>query len=191
MTYTNFPRFVFLLSIIMVGNTLHSQSTKEAVILYNSQAVLAQITKDGEVKEIIQDEPDYLKGFTIKIQDYGQFVANQQTMKSDQKVVLPSVKTFSEIDDNYISVPFESGYATLSDLAISRLDEVIGELRKSPSARVIIRTLSTKKDALIDKNRINSVRTYFKIRGIAQERLSYETLSGDRDIDEVKINYIF
>ena len=97
MTYTNFPRFVFLLSIIMVGNTLHSQSTKEAVILYNSQAVLAQITKDGEVKEIIQDEPDYLKGFTIKIQDYGQFVANQQTMKSDQKVVLPSVKTLARL----------------------------------------------------------------------------------------------
>jgi len=175
----------------MIGNTLHSQSTKEAVILYNSQAVLAQITKDGEVKEIIQDEVDFLKGFTIKIQDYGQFLANQQTFKTDQKVVLPSVTTFNKIDDNYISVPFESGYATLSDLAISRLDEVIGELRKTPSARVIIRTLSTSKDALIDKNRINSVRTYFKIRGIAQERLSYETLSGDRDIDEVKINFIF
>jgi len=71
------------------------------------------------------------------------------------------------------------------------LDVVIGELRKSPTTRVIIRTLSTNKDALIDKNRINSVRTYLKIRGIAQERLAYETLSGDRDIDEVKINYIF
>jgi len=182
---------VLLLAIILVGNALPAQSIKEAVILYNSQAVLAKISTDGEVKEIIRDESGYLQGFTLKVQDYGQFLANQEKLKSYDKVILPSENTFFDKDKDYISVPFESGYATLSDLAISRLDVVIGELRKSPTTRVIIRTLSTNKDALIDKNRINSVRTYLKIRGIAQERLAYETLSGDRDIDEVKINYIF
>lgn len=189
MTSTNFPRFVLLLAIILVNNALQAQSTKDAVILYNSVPVLAEISSDGEVKKIIRNEPDYLQGFVLKVQDYGQFLANQEKLKSDSSVVARSENSFFDNDKEYISVPFESGFATLSDIAINKLDEIIAELNKNPSARVVIRTLSTQKDALIDKNRINSVRTYFKIRGIAQERLSYETLSGDRDINEVKINY--
>lgn len=191
MTSTNFPRFVLLLAIILVNNALQAQSTKDAVILYNSVPVLAEISSDGDVKKIIRNEPDYLQGFVLKVQDYGQFIANQEKLKSDSSVVARSEKSFFDNDKEYISVPFESGFATLSDIAINKLDEVIRELNKNQSARVVIRTLSTQKDALLDKNRINCVRTYFKIRGIAQERLSYETLSGDRDINEVKINYIY
>jgi len=90
MTSTSFPRFVLLLAIILVGNALPAQSIKEAVILYNSQAVLAKISTDGEVKEIIRDESGYLQGFTLKVQDYGQFLANQEKLKSYDKVILPS-----------------------------------------------------------------------------------------------------
>ncbi|MBL0099716.1 MAG: hypothetical protein IPP49_06395 [Saprospiraceae bacterium] len=75
---TDFPRFVLLLVIVFSGITLKSQTTKEAVILYNSKPVLAEITTEGSVNKIISEEPDFLKGFTLKVMDYGQVVADQQ-----------------------------------------------------------------------------------------------------------------
>lgn len=190
MKSTNFPRFVVLLTIAFVSNALHAQTTKDAIILYNSQPVKAEINSNGDVLRIISEEPDYLKGFTLKIQDYGQFISELNKGTTDDQGMISSNKIAFEESDDFISVPFDHGFATLSDMAIKRLDDVILYLKSNPSSKVVIRTLSTHKDALLDKNRINSVRTYFKIRGITSERLSYEALLGDKDIEEVKINYI-
>jgi len=181
---------VLLLTIAFVSNALHAQATKEAVILYNSQPVKAEINNDGEVLRIISDEPDYLNGFTLKIQDYGQFISELNKSGTVDPSKSGIHQFLLEESDDFISVPFDHGFATLSDPAIKKLDEVISYLKSNPTSKVVIRTLSTHKDALLDKNRINSVRTYFKIRGIASERLAYEALLGDKDIEEVKINYI-
>ena len=53
-----------------IGYTIYSQESKEAVILYNTKPVLAEITKDGSVLQIVRDEPDFLEGFTLEVPDY-------------------------------------------------------------------------------------------------------------------------
>lgn len=190
MLSTNFPRFVLLMISAVFSLSVQAQTTKEAVILYNSQPVRAKIASDGEVISIIRDEPDYLKGFVLKIQDYGQFLVDQQQIKTEETQAVSETTANQTSKPAHIVVPFESDFAILSDLAITRLDSVVQHLKENPYSKVVIRTLSTIEESLVDKNRLNSIRTYLKIRGIAHERITYETLGGDRDVNEVTIEFI-
>ncbi len=73
MLYTNIPRFVVLVFSIMACTVLSAQTTKQAVILYNSSPVKAEITSDGFVNKIISEEPNFLSGFVLTIQDYAHY----------------------------------------------------------------------------------------------------------------------
>ncbi|MBK8349846.1 MAG: hypothetical protein IPL08_20395 [Saprospiraceae bacterium] len=193
---TDFPRFVLLLVIVFSGITLKSQTTKEAVILYNSKPVLAEITTEGSVNKIISEEPDFLKGFTLKVMDYGQVVADQQNKanKPSNPVVsittAPASQAYAVESHDFKSIPFEAEYATLSDLAIERLDEVISHLKTHTGSKIVLRSLSLKDDSLINKNRLNSIQTYLKIRGIDIQRVSFESLVGDLNANEIKVHFL-
>ena len=189
MSSTSFPRFVLMLFITMSSLSLYSQNTKEAVILYNTKPVLAEITISGDVNKIIRDEPDFLKGFTLLIQDYGQFVAKQENIKS----VSQSMTVVSEIEttkiSDFMNIPFETGFATLTDKAIERLDEAIKLFRTSDGQKIVLRTLSKNTNSILSLNRINSIRTYLRIKGLSPDIVRFETLTGDADLNEVKITF--
>jgi outer membrane protein OmpA-like peptidoglycan-associated protein len=188
MISTNFPRFVLLSVSLLTGITLFSQNTKEAVILYNSQPVKAEITSDGNVNKIISEVPDFLKGFTLKVQDYGQFIAEKQDTKSE--TIVPSSQSYAIVGKEFKLVRFEPTFATLSDEAIVELDKIIAHLRQEPNEKAVLVTLSRLESALISKNRQNSIRTYLKIRGIDPERVLFESLLGEKDVDEVKVHFL-
>lgn len=186
MNNTNFPQFVLMLVFSLTGLTLSAQEIKEAVILYNTQPVKAEITADGTVNRIISEAPDHLKGFKLKEQDYGQFIENQK------KSVVPVAKSqpYAIVSNEQSVVKFEIGYATLSDDAIDILDKVVMHLRTNPNEKAVLVSLSKLNNSPITKNRLNSIRSYLKIRGIDTERVLIESLLGDLDIDEIKINYL-
>ena len=51
-------------------------------------------------------------------------------------------------------------------------------------------TLSKFENGLVSKNRLNSIRTYFKIRGIGEERILFESLFAEIDAHEVKLGFV-
>lgn len=190
MNTTNFPRFVISLLMVLTSMTIVAQNTKEAVILYNSQAVRANITPDGNVTSIIKEEPDFLKGFELKIQDYGQFVASQQLPVKNEPIVVASSGNYPVVKKEYKTVYFEKDRATLTDETIAQLDQIIAYLRENVEVKIIAMTLSKFENGLVSKNRLNSIRTYFKIRGIGEDRVLFESLFAEIDAHEVKLGFI-
>ncbi len=190
MNTTNFPPFVISLLMVLTSMTIVAQNTKEAVILYNSQVVRANITPDGNVTSIIKEEPDFLKGFELKIQDYGQFVANQQLPVKNEPFVVVSSGNYSVVKKEYKTVYFEKDRATLTDETIAQLDQIIAYLRENVEVKIIAMTLSKFENGLVSKNRLNSIRTYFKIRGIGEDRVLFESLFAEMDAHEVKLGFI-
>lgn len=187
MIHTNFPRFVFLTIVMTVGCTLYSQNSKEAVILLNTKPVFAQITMDGSVLKVIRDEPDYLEGFILQVPDYVKFLEELNKSKSEKSVTDLNLKS-NVINDELITVPFESGFAVLTDKAIVQLDNAIKLLKTNPEGKLILRTLSISNATILDQNRINSIKSYFKIRGIKPELILYEAMRGNTNLNEVKIS---
>jgi hypothetical protein len=171
---------------------LQAQETKEAVILYNSVPVRAEITNDAQVKRVIREEPAYLKGYSLKIQDYGEFV-DQSEEKPSQVVVDSSQQTVGKTiteEDGSVEIIFDPGFATLSDQSVYRLDGVVKRLKNDAALFVTLRALSLKSDGSVTKNRLNSIKTYLRLRGVEQGRVLIEKLQGDRDADEVKIFFM-
>ena len=183
---TNFPQFVLLFVLTLTNMTLFAQDTKEAVILYNTQPVRAEITTDGQVNRIIREEPDYLKGFQLKIQDYGQFIEKQ----SEPLVNAPKSQPYAIFASDYKLVKFETNHATLSDDAIDVLEAIVVNMRSTPELRIVLVSLSKLDNSLVTKNRLNSIRSYFKIRGIDTSRILIESLLGEIDVDEIKIHHL-
>ena len=88
------------------------------------------------------------------------------------------------------SVKFDPDYATLSDETISTLDQIIALLKADNQAKISLETISKLNTALISANRFNSIRTYLKIKGIDPNRISFQSLVGDTDVNQVKIYLI-
>lgn len=187
---TNSPRFVSLIAGLILCTAAVAQENKEAVILYNTQPVRAEITPSGEVVKVVSQEPDFLKGFTLKIPDYAQYVAQAQATEATPATPAPSSQAYSIDSHDNIIVPFDPGFATLSDKAISKLDQVIKILNAEKKTLAMVRTFSVISESPLNRNRTNSITSYFKIRGVDPSRCLFENLTGDRNFDEVNISFI-
>ena len=187
MSNTNFPRFVLLLSLLVLNLTLGAQANKQVSILYNTKLVLAEVSPDGKVLRIIDDTAEDLKGYVLKTQDYtlGQ---NETKKQPEIKRVMSSKYNYSDI--NATLIYFEKGEATLSDKAIESLESTIKVLKADPSLKLLVQTLDVHAASAVNKNRVAAVKTYLKIRGVNDESTVYEPLKGETDLDEVKIYFI-
>lgn len=190
MNNTKFLQLVFLCLTFAWSTSSFAQATKEAVILYNSLPVKAEITSDGHVNQIISEEPDFLKGFTLKVQDYGQFVATQPKLVVESDNTLPGSQSYTVQSKEAASVRFTPSYATLSDEAIASLDGIIAILQAEPNTKVNLETITRLDSGLVSKNRFNTIRTYLKLKGIDPDRISYDTLIGEKEVNDVKIYFL-
>ena len=181
MRLTNFPRFVFFWIAMSIGCTIYSQESKEAVILYNTKPVLAEITKDGSVLQIVRDEPDFLEGFTLEVPDYVKHLGELKNTKGD------NVFSIVESNAHLLSVSFDPGFAVLTEQAINQLDNAIRLIKVNPKGKLILRTLSISDPTALDQNRINSIKSYLNIRGLNPEVIRYEAMKGNTNLNEVKI----
>ncbi|MBK8054412.1 MAG: hypothetical protein IPK35_14395 [Saprospiraceae bacterium] len=181
MRLTNFPRFVFFWIAMSIGYNIYSQESKEAVILYNTKPVLAEITKGGSVLQIVRDEPDFLKGFTLEVPDYVKHMEELKKTKGDNAV------SIVESNAQLLTVSFDRGFAVLTEDAINQLDNAIRLMKGNPKGKLILRTLSISDPTSLDQNRINSIKSYFNIRGLNPDVIRYEAMKGSTNLDEVKI----
>jgi outer membrane protein OmpA-like peptidoglycan-associated protein len=185
MKHTNSPRFVLGLLSVMAALTLCAQQSKEAVILYNSEAVKAQITQSGDVIRIIKPEPDYLAGFKLISYNYEEVFAQAALVPESEKI-----KAYDVVSAEGTDIYFESGFATLSRDAITRLDGIVNILKASPSAKILISEFIQNENDQLAKNRINSVKKYLQIKGIGERKVQINRLEGVYPENTVRINIV-
>lgn len=192
MFITNFPRFVFAGLFVFTTMISNSQNTKEVVILYNSQPVKAIVTSEGTIVEKLPGTPDFPQEYAIQAQDFtgsdnvGSYVEEKKT--DANHVSLP--ESFMVDAKSAHLIQFEKDFATLSDLSVQKLNGVAVHLKQNPNAKVLLMSLSVNNNSPLTKNRLNSIRTFLKIKGINFERVVFESLVGSYDVDEIKISYI-
>ena len=63
MKISHFSPFLSALLLLVVAFNASAQDTKTSVILYDSEAYLAEYTTDGEILNLIEKKPNYLKGY--------------------------------------------------------------------------------------------------------------------------------
>ena len=187
MSNTNFPRFVLLLSLLGFNLTLGAQVNKQVSILYNTKLVLAEVSPEGKVIRIIDDTADDLKGYVLKTQDYS---LDQLDASTQPKIQRESNSNYIYAGIDPTLIYFEKGGAILSDKAIESLETTIKTLKSNPSLKLLVQTLDKYAASLLNKNRVEAVKTYLKIRGVSHENTIYEPLKGEKNLDEVKIQFI-
>jgi hypothetical protein len=192
---------MFLFLLCYTSADLWSQNKKEAVVLYNTQAVKAVIdVPSKEIDYIISYEDDFLKGFRLEIPDYEKYLRENSTSSAIAQANVVD-KTTAEADEGMSQQPpqskeddksvfsyikFQKGFATLSDEAIRLLESVLDEYEKSPG-KIILRALSDSEDNMLSKNRAQAVKTYLKIRGLDADMISIQLLRGPRNLDDIMI----
>lgn len=192
MNFNNFPRFVtFVSTVLLTAQAGYSQDSKDAVILYNTEPVLAHISKSGDVYRIIKDESDFLKGFTLEVPDYEKFLKQKEATKvvsataaSSQNIAIEPPVTGNTIPlpkSNYDILDFSlggfyfaEGQATLNADAIGILDNVIIYTQANPDKKIHFNLM---KDASqgkrLIKNRTNAILTYLKLRGVNIDDITF------------------
>ncbi|MEZ4912330.1 MAG: hypothetical protein R2774_15890 [Saprospiraceae bacterium] len=174
---------MFFCAIMITAHLALGQDGKDAVILYNTEPVLAHISKSGDVYRIIREEPDFLKGFTLQIPDYERYLHEKNASSSavvqkskDVKEVMPHVyevnsdlpvANYDVLDFSLGGFSFAESQATLSADAISVLDNIVIYTQTNPNKRIHFNLMkdATNSKRLI-KNRSNAILTYLKLRGV-------------------------
>lgn len=185
MKHTNSPGFVLVLLTVLATLTLSAQQSKEAVILYNSEAVKAQITQSGDILRIIGPEPDYLAGFKLVSYNYEEVFAQAALVPESEKI-----KAYDVVSVDGTDIYFENGFATLSKEAVSRLDGIISNLKATPSAKILISDFFQNENDQLAKNRINSIKKYLQIKGISDRKVQINKLTGIYPENTIRINVV-
>jgi hypothetical protein len=187
MSNTNFPRFVVLLSLLGFSFILSAQTNKQVSILYNTKLVLAEVSPEGKILRIIDNNADDLKGYVLKTQDYAS-ANNVDSKQIKSSKDLGNKYNYAGIDHSLVY--FEKGGAILSDKAIETLESVIKRIKDDATLKLLVQTLDVNSASVLSKNRVSAIETYLKIRGVNKDLTVYEPLKGDTNLDEVKIQFI-
>lgn len=163
----------------------NAQNAKEAVILYNTEPVKAEITPNGEVVRIIGPEFDYLKGFKLISYDYTNVTASDNT-----KLRLDPFRDINTSEAKGYEIKFESGFATLNQNALKELDEVVAKMTSEPNTKILIADFEQYEADILARNRVNSIRKYLKLKGIDEGRVSLNRLKGVYPDNVVRIIFV-
>lgn len=179
---------VLLVFVVVVAS---AQETKTSVILYNSEAYLAEFTTDGKILNLIEKKPNYLKGYNVvEDKNFSTNFAAVETVESNNSGSVDQGATVSA-DRKFID--FEAQYATLDEMSLKRLDKVISHLNSNPSSKVMItshRLDDNNNTIKLSNNRIDSCQKYLELNGIPTVRIISTSVYAPSLKDKVAISYI-
>ncbi|MBK9254481.1 MAG: hypothetical protein IPM42_03225 [Saprospiraceae bacterium] len=189
MNNTNSPKFVLLLTIILCGFNLAAQNTKQAVILYNTDPVLAEITSAGEVNKIIAKEPNFLSGFRLVKYDLN---LSETVVVAEIPAPAPAEERtgYAVVSSIYHEVYFDPGFAVLRKDGIAQLDQILKVLESNPERSVLISDFSEYDSDQLHQNRVSSIKSYLKLKGISSQRIRTNRLMGVYNENSVRINFV-
>lgn len=183
--------FLSVLVLLAIATTIQAQNTKTSVILYNSEAYLAEYTTDGEILNLIEKKPNYLKGYDV--QQDNTFRADLYAIDNVQNGANGTVNAGSTVSADRKFIDFRSQYATLDDMSITRLDRVVKYLNNNPNAKVMVtshRIDDSNNTVKLSNNRINSCQKYLELKGISAARVISTSVYAPSLKDKVAISYV-
>lgn len=183
--------FLSVLVVLAMATTTYAQNTKTSVILYNSEAYLAEYTTDGEILNLIEKKPNYLKGYDV-VQD-NTFRADIYAADDVQNGADGTVSAGSTVSADRKFIDFRSQYATLDDMSLDRLDRVVKYLNSNPTAKVMVtshRIDDSNNTIKLSNNRISSCQKYLELKGISIDRVISTSVYAPSLKDKVAISYV-
>jgi len=182
-----------VLFLLAIATSTSAQNTKTSVILYNSEAYLAEFTTDGEILNLIEKRPNYLKDYNVT-QD-NTFQVDVYASASDNVVNTANgtVAAGSTISAARKFIDFRTQYATLDEMSLQRLDRIISHLNGNPNAKVMItahRIDDSSNTIKLSNNRIDSCQKYLEIKGIPSSRVISTSVYAPSLKDKVAISYV-
>lgn len=185
-----FSPMVMALALVFIATIISAQSTKKSVILYNSEPYLAEYTTNGEIVNLIEKKPNYLRGYDVKPTntgtDGGQAFADV-TPVSNSSVAVDAVSA----DRKFLN--FDSDYATLDELSTQRLDRVEKYLNENAQAKVMVtshKVDESTNSVKLSNNRLDSCKKYLELKGIATDRIILSSVYAPSLKDKVSITYV-
>jgi|GEM_PF-6966373 len=180
-----------VLCLLAIATSTNAQNTKTSVILYNSEAYLAEYTTTGEILNLIEKKPNYLKGFNV-VQD-NTFRADVIAVDNVQNGANGTVGAGSTVSADRKFIDFRSQYATLDDMSLTRLDRIVTYLNGNPSAKVMItshRIDDSSSTVKLSNNRIDSCQKYLELKGIPNDRVISTSVYAPSLKDKVAVSYV-
>ena len=189
MKTSHFSPILSALLFLVVAVSASAQNTKTSVILYNSEAYFAEYTTDGEILNLIEKKPNYLKGYNV---------VKDANFSADFAILETNVNTGTVNDGATISadrkfIDFKTQYATLDDMSLKRLDKIVTYLNAHPGAKVMItshRIDDSNNTIKLSNNRIDSCQKYLQLKGIMIGRIISTSVYAPSLKDKVAISYI-
>ncbi len=183
--------FLSVLVVLAMATASYAQNTKTSVILYNSEAYLAEFTTDGEILNLIEKKPNYLKGYDV--QQDNTFRADLYAIDNVQNGASGTVSAGSTVSADRKFIDFRSQYATLDQMSLTRLDRVVKYLNNNPSAKVMVtshRIDDSNNTVKLSNNRIDSCQKYLELKGITASRVITTSVYAPSLKDKVAISYV-
>lgn len=177
--------------LLLVVVSASAQDTKTSVILYNSEAYLAEYTTDGTILNLIEKKPNYLKGYNV-VKD-ANFSAEFAVLEPVQNSAVGTVNNGATVSSDRKFIDFKTQYATLDDMSLQRLDKIVKHLNSVPGAKVMItshRIDDSNNTVKLSNNRINSCQKYLELKGIPLDRIISTSVYAPSLKDKVAISYI-
>lgn len=183
--------FLSVLVLLAIATSTYAQNTKTSVILYNSEAYLAEYNTDGEILNLIEKKPNYLNGYNVvKDKSFREDVFAVDDVHNNVEGTVNNGSTVS-IERKFID--FRTQYATLDDMSLERLDRVVSYLDRNPYAKVMItshRIDDSSKTITLSNNRIDSCQKYLEMKGVSNNRVISTSVYAPSLKDKVAINYV-
>ncbi len=177
-----------LLFVVVVAS---AQDTKTSVILYNSEAYLAEFTTDGKIVKLIEKKPNYLKDFNV-VEDKS-FSPDFAVLEPVQNTSSGTIGEGATVSADRKFIDFKTQYATLDQRSLERLDKVVNHLNKNRNAKVMItshRIDDTNNTIKLSNNRISSCQKYLELKGITASRIISTSVYAPSLKDKVAISFI-
>lgn len=183
--------FLSVLVVLAMATASNAQNTKTSVILYNSEAYLAEFTTDGEILNLIEKKPNYLKGYDVQLDNT--FRADLYAIDNVENGASGTVNAGSTVSADRKFIDFRSQYATLDQMSLTRLDRVVKYLEGNPTAKVMVtshRIDDSNNTIKLSNNRIDSCQKYLELQGITASRIITTSVYAPSLKDKVAISYV-
>lgn len=191
----NNSKSLMLAALFCLIGLMDATSQKETVILYNSEPSKVELGNDGEIQGFVGIVPGYMEGYTVVKEP----LVSPDPEKDGDVVVQPIFTNkstnapYSILSTERILLEYKPGYATLNSATLNKLDNIAAKLKKDPNAKVLLSYSISQDDArqrTIANNRVDSAKTYLRIKGISEDRVSVDEIESTVMDDTISVNFM-
>lgn len=176
------PKAILVFSFTLCCFFTFGQS-KKTIILINSVPYHVVLSSEGEIEEVNMEAKNYMRGFRKSKEE---FIFPEKDIASSEMLEGTSVRRERTL------LQFESGYATMNEIATSALDVIADNYVPGKSEKLLISAFkgSDSDSPNLYNNRLATIRTYLELKGVPSDAISTEVVVSPALNNQVSITYI-